>query len=402
MIRAALLALVVLAVPPQASLEYFTHVRDITSSQTDRQNYIVLDGTIWEHARRDLADLRIYQGDKPWPFTLKKQEATTTRMEEEANILNLGSVADGIEFDLKIVNLPEYDRVNLHLSAKNFVTTASVYGTASPGVGPMTQLGSYTIYDLSREGLDSNFLLKLPDSSFHFLHLRLAKFVTPAQLSGATVSNYQEKKAAWTAAGSCQNSGDKNKYTNFACHVPDNFPVARLEFKVSGNENFRRTVAVIDSNGAVVASSGISRIHLKTAGTSLTSEELTIPISDALSRNFVVSVNNGDDPPLPVAALQPYAVEHRVYFEPRGNTALKLYYGDEQLEAPSYDYAKTFQEQVAAAQAQLGAEVANPTFRGRPDQRPWSERHSWILWCVMILIVVILGAIALRGFRTSN
>jgi hypothetical protein len=242
----------------------------------------------------------------------------------------------------------------------------------------------------------------LPDTSFRFLHIRLAKSLLPGQIQSATVSDYQEKKAAWTAAGSCQILGEKNKYTNISCHVPANFPLARLEFKVPGTSNFRRPVTVIDSKGAIAGTSSISRVRLTIEGSTVTTEELVVAVSDSLAKDFTISVSNGDDPPLAISAVQPLAVEHRVYFNPAGSTSLKLYYGDAQLDSPSYDYAKLFQEEAAATRAQLGGESANPAFHARPDQRPWSERHSWILWVAMLCVIAVLAVLAVRGFLNKT
>ena len=94
-------------------------------------------------------------------------------------------------------------------------------------------------------------------------------------------------------------------------------------------------------------------------------------------------------------------LEQRVFFEPKGKTRLRLYYGDDKLSAPIYDYAKFFKDDNASAQAQLGQAEANAAFTGRPDDRPWSERHKAVLWVAMILAVVGLGALALRGMKEA-
>jgi len=91
-----------------------------------------------------------------------------------------------------------------------------------------------------------------------------------------------------------------------------------------------------------------------------------------------------------------------VYFEPQGRTKLKLYYGDQKLTGPDYDYAKFFREDPNASPAQLSAESANPEYSGRPDDRPWSERHPAVLWAAMVAAVVLLGWLALRGLRSES
>jgi hypothetical protein len=83
---------------------------------------------------------------------------------------------------------------------------------------------------------------------------------------------------------------------------------------------------------------------------------------------------------------------------PRAKASLRLYYGDQKLEAPAYDYGKFFQPDADAAVAQLGPEAANQEFTGRPDERPWSERHTIVLWAAIVIAVALLGGIAIRGF----
>jgi hypothetical protein len=104
---------------------------------------------------------------------------------------------------------------------------------------------------------------------------------------------------------------------------------------------------------------------------------------------------------LPIESVEALSYERRVYFDPHGKTGLKMYYGDEKLSAPSYDYAKFFQQEPDAAVAQMGASEANAEFTGRPDERPWSERHKGVLWAAMILAVLVLGALALRGLKAD-
>ena len=94
-------------------------------------------------------------------------------------------------------------------------------------------------------------------------------------------------------------------------------------------------------------------------------------------------------------------LERRVYFDRPARGSPVLYYGDEKLAAPIYDYAKLFQQEKTAKQAQLGGESLNPNFSERPDERPWSERHPLVLWIVIVGAALGLGAIALRSMRTA-
>jgi uncharacterized membrane protein len=128
---------------------------------------------------------------------------------------------------------------------------------------------------------------------------------------------------------------------------------------------------------------------------------LSVSVYGDHTRSLTITIDNGDDPPLPITKVQPQSVERRLYFEPQGKTSLKLYYGDDQLAAPVYDYAKLFREEENAALAQLGAEAMNSAYSNRPDERPWSERHKAVLWAALLLAVAVLGSLAFRGLMTE-
>ena len=110
------------SVVPVPAISYFSNIRDVRIAQADRQNYFVVDEEIWTHARPDLADLRIYDGEAQVQYALSEQRGGTSSREEPTRVLNLGSVDGRTEFDLDMSNLEtgeigEYDRIQLQLDA---------------------------------------------------------------------------------------------------------------------------------------------------------------------------------------------------------------------------------------------------------------------------------------------
>ena len=187
--------------------------------------------------------------------------------------------------------------------------------------------------------------------------------------------------------------------------------VDRVAFTVApGQVNFRRSVVVTEAaqgSPLELAEGDISRVQMKRGGTVVNSEQLSVPVASSHTARFTVTVENGDDPPLAIDHVQPQAAEWRVFFAPPaafpsavpGGTRLRFYYGDKKLGAPTYDFAKFFKDDGAAALAQLGPAEANAAFTGRPDDRPWSERHQAVLWVAMLVAVAGLGLLALRGLK---
>jgi hypothetical protein len=387
---------------PEPPLAYFTNLREVKVIAKDRQNYVVVDADIWNHARPELSDLRLYATGSQVPYTLVEQRGGASGEEQPAKIFNLGEVNKHTEFDLDTGDLAEYDHIRLRLDAKNFVATATMEGRSMRDQGPGTTLGPSTLYDFSHENLGSNFVLKLPNSSFRYLHVRLARGIRPEQVKGATIYNLQEKKAAWTSVGNCRVGNEKERSTKIKCNLPATVPLDRVYLQVaSGQVNFRRNVIVTDWQDRQLASGEISRIRVNRGGMWIVSENLTVYLQGAHSDRITIKVENGDDPALMFDTVQAQSFERRIYFEPQGQTSLQLYYGDEKLAAPVYDYAKFFKLDPAATLAQLGPQVHNPACSRRPDDRPWSERHKAILWLAMLLATLVLAVTALRGLRAG-
>src|SRR5215467_1570330 len=129
---------------PSADPAYFRYERNVSVVADDRQNYVVVDPEIWSHARPDLADLRLYNGAAQVPYVMTAQQSGRASLERPAKILNLGQLNGGVEFDLDMSGLSEYDRVVLQLRAKNFVAKAWLEGRQTLADPRGTQLGAST------------------------------------------------------------------------------------------------------------------------------------------------------------------------------------------------------------------------------------------------------------------
>jgi hypothetical protein len=399
--KASLLLLAVAPLTPEPA--FFRFEREVNVSGST-QNYFVVDPGIWAHARPGLADLRLYHGSQQIPYVLAAEQSAGSSDQREAKILNLGLVKGAAEFDLDMRDLPEYDRVTLRLGTKNFVAKAEIEGRNQPGAGPGSQLGTSTVYDFSHENLGSNSTLRFPAATFPYLHIRLGPGVEPKDVQGASIANVREAKAVWIAAGSCGSPKQDGRFTETTCDVAQGAPLGRLTFRVPAERaNFNRAVVVLDGQGRSAASGSISRVRLKRGDTEVKSEQLVLNVWGMTGPGTIrVRIDNGDDAPLAFETVVPQLLERRVYFDSQGQGKLTLYYGDPKLEPPVYDYAKFFREEGSAVEARLGAETQNPAYTGRPDDRPWSERHKSVLWAAMVLAIAVLAALAFRGLMTVS
>src|SRR5260370_31084817 len=85
------------------------------------QYYAVVDETLWQHARPDLQDLRMYSAEREIPYTLEIEWGSSETEQKEFRVLQPVTVGGKTQFLLDMSDRPEYDRVALKLTAKNFV-----------------------------------------------------------------------------------------------------------------------------------------------------------------------------------------------------------------------------------------------------------------------------------------
>jgi hypothetical protein len=383
--------------------EYFRYTRDVAISQPGRQNYLVVDAAIWAHARADLSDVRLFDGAAQVPFELSEEQAESSTLEREARILNLGVRGGRTEFDLDVGGGAEYNQVQLRLKAINFVASATADGRDALGGSAGRKLSTSTLYDFSREGLGNHFALRIPLATFRYLHVSITPAISPRDIAGAGTSVHRETQATWISAGRCHAPEQVGRITRIACDLDPGVPVARILFTIpAGIVNFRRILSLSDAQGTQLCGGDISRIRMKSGGREVVTEDLALNFCTGRERQIRIDIDNGDNAPLTVEKAEPQSLERRIYFDPAGKAAIKLYYGDEKLSAPVYDYARFFHKEADAIQAGNGVESQNPDYTGRPDERPWSERHSWVLWGAMLLAVVVLATLALKGLTSGT
>jgi hypothetical protein len=367
------------------------------------QNYVAVDETIWNHSRRDLSDLRLASADAEIPYAFVVQRGSSEEQRTDLSVLQQTTVGGKTQFLIDMSGLAEYDHVQLKLAARNFVAHAQVEGADDPHAPAWAGLGSTILYDLSRETLGSNTMLRLPRATYKYLRVTIDGPVTPSDIQGATSEMAEEHPAVWREVSGAPTQAQSGKDTVFAFTVSDRVPVERVVFSVapSTTTNFRRDVEIRDEKDNWTGSGEVERIHMVRGGRKIDCEQYTVSFSAIGHTAIKAIVHNGDDRALNFAGARLEQLERRIYFDAPGQAQLMLYYGDEKLNSPVYDYARLFQQSKSPSAATLGPEAPNSAYSERPDERPWSERHPLVLWIAIIAAVVGLSAIALRSMRTA-
>ena len=412
-LRGAVVLLLLAATP---EVRYFRYERPLTDVTRAGQTCVALDAGVYAHAAPGLADVRLFRDragsdSKEAPYAIR-EAAVTEQQQQEIAPLNLGRKGPHTTFEAEMPQ-GRYSDVELDITAKDFIATVAVTGADTESGREGTELGLFTIFDLTAQKLGRSTVLHLPESDLKYLYFRIDGPVKPEDVHGLSVERVPAKQQYVTVADTNQVT-QKGKTTVATFKVPAHVPVERVEFVVGADPvNFSRDVAVKaapvltgkqntdEEPPRPVESAGtLLRLHTTREGHKIDEEDLAIGapwvgLGDA-SSIWTVTVDNGDDVPLAITDVKLEMAERRLCFDAAAGAQYALMYGDAALAGPRYDYGTLFAPEADAAVATLGPEASNPEYSARPDERAFTERHPGLLWVALVGVVLVLGVVALR------
>ncbi len=423
--RAALLLLALVQAVPRVQPEpkHFRYERavEITPGTAGRV-CAALDAAVFAHSN-SLTDVRLYAGGEEVPYALSTSQAQPGS--DAAEVLNLGKRAGHIVFDLQMPSRP-YSTVELQLAGENFLATAKVTGSNNLAKAEQgTSLGTFTLFDLTAQRLGRSTSLDLAESSFAYLHIELDAKAAPGHLGfvanpdlvgSAQVPPSREAQTLYTpvAETTAMVQADRSSVASFA--LAARVPVERVSFALRPGDrtNFSRAVRITAKAAALPNPDApppleeklygeISRVRILEGGTEIRRESLDVPATlgsnSQTGAKVEVAVENGDDKPLALAAVRLEMRERKLCFDAPGRP-VTMFYGDDKLQPPVYDYSRLFVTTDAARPATLAPEQANPQFEPRVvDRKKLIDRHPEILWLALLGVVAALGFVAFRSAK---
>ncbi|MGA7107302.1 MAG: DUF3999 family protein [Terracidiphilus sp.] len=398
-------------------IRYFRYERRVQMIEPAApQVCLAVDAPLFSHAARGLADLRLYRDRVETPYVLQTSAAPEKASEQTIAALNLGTRGGQTVFDAAMP-ASKYGDLQLKVTGQNFIATVAVTGSQIQ-TGPATKIGTFTIFDLTRQRLGRSTVLHLPDSDFRYLHFRIVGPLRPESIRGLIIEYRSTLRPTYIPVAETTQLTQKGRNTVIEFTVPARVPVDQIEI-VPGLKpaNFSRnvTVAVTEmprtetgdasaSPRTVTNFGNLLRVHTKEDEHSIDQEQLSINSPQVLFESpsrWRITIDNGDDAPLLPVIVRLQMLERDLCFDQESNGSYVVYYGDPALSAPRYDLPQFFHFSGSrAGHAVMQAEKLNAEFMVRPDARPFTERHPALLWIALLLVIALLGLIALRTARS--
>jgi hypothetical protein len=345
------------------------------------------DYALLGHARVGLADLRIVDAkgrDVPW-----RRPSLRAPAMQSARLLNAGRSGKAAVALLDLgASHAVHDRVVLDVPGENFVGRVSVRG-ADRRAGPFTLLGATTIYDVSGSRHARSTTVLFSPSDFRYLALSATGV---RAIQGARVESTRSR-FRFLLRPATVSSIDAGRQTQVVLDFGyPHIPVTELRV-TSTMPKYDRPVEIdVSADGTNFTPVAYGRV---TAFPGSTQGPLKAQVRGRAVR---LTIDNGDDQPLADLSVLAFDVSRAVIAEGGHARPYHLYYGDERLGSPSYDFAR-LPLRVTVGSATLAVEQENTAFRASADTRSFATKHNWLVNGALALAAFVVAAGGLVALR---
>ena len=358
-----------------------------------------------------LRDLRVIRdGGTEVPYQLQIASGQEQRERAAAQIRDLGHLPG--QYTSFVADLGDggrlHNEVEIFTDSDTFGRETAVETSNDAATWAIVQEGA-EIFDFTRSERNFNARhtrIRYPDSTARYLRVKVINGTAkPLNITGAAVSLIRESKAQErdyrpASVNRVEDSADRATVITLDLGAAG-IPVSRLSFDTNA-PNFHRDAEIEGSNdgnrwdwlgGAAVYSYATPQFSGR-------SRDISYP--ESRYRYYRWTVENGDDPPLPLENIALHGLARQVIFPVQPGANYALYYGNPAARPPAYELERlaAWLETDDLPAATLGAQQTNQTFTGH--RRPLTERYPWLLTTAVAAAALVLAALLYGVIRQAR
>jgi hypothetical protein len=372
------------------------------------------DREVFAQASPGLSDLRVIEANsqREVPYKLLVERGEQRRSAVAVTLRDLGHVPG--QFTSFVADLRQegtlHNELEVLTSSQNFQRRVVVEGSPDGKEWAVLQdKGQIFDFTIQERSFTTRYTrVQYPSSSARYLRVRIRNDgEPPLVITGAVAYFAQElppRETDLPASLASREEDAKERKTLLVLDLgSQGFPTQRIAITTS-QENFYRQTRLEGSDDAKTWTPVQSADVLYAYNTpKFVGNKLTVSYPEATYRYYRLTILNEDNPPLPVASARAFGALRKLIFAASSGGTYRLYYGNAEARAPSYELERIFPYLVTEnlPQARLGAHQANTLFAKPPE--PFTERYPWLLPTAVavggLLIGVFLAGL-LRQIRT--
>lgn len=370
---------------------------------------VELDPEVYAEAQPGLGDVRLTATDtdveREIPYQLLIEAGDQRRASVPVEMQDLGHVPhDHTSFVLRVQSEGDlHSEVEIQTSSANFQRRVAV-SASDDGENWRILEDNGTIFNVTipeRGFSASDTSVLYPSSSARFLRVQIFdEDQEPLAVQGAVVlfAETLEPRRHHLPLDIVQRIEDtKRKQTILVLQASHpRFPTDSISLDIP-HRNFYRDVTLEGSYDSIYWIPLQSVEILYDFDTpKFVGDDRELRFGESRYRYYRVTIFNEDNPPLPVAKPIASGFARKIVFTAGGGETYRLYYGNPESSAPSYELEKLFPYLATEdlPVGWLGSHEVNPAF-GIPDPPsevvPFTERYPWLLPGVVAAAALLVG-----------
>ena len=406
---------VVVSVSAQTSLSLWPYYVEVTAQRTNDELYdVVVPLPVMDKARADLADLRLFDStNREVPYAIRVRRELDEKREIPTRLFNRGSAGPATsEASVDLGENPgEHNEIEIETNGANFRRQVVVEGSDS-GREWRTLSNDGVIFSFSSQNnVAESQRVSYPTSRYRYLRVKVSRDPitdreTPQVTSVKVKMAVREKGllSTWDVpVPSYQLQRNQGAHaTVWTLDLGGRVPCDRLSLEIE-EDSFSRPfqVETIDDQHSVelLASGDLTR-H---SG----DEKKPVVIyfnEEAVVRKLRLQITDYSNPTLHITSINASAPARQLVFELKGPAAqpLRLYFGNENVPAPHYDFEKEVAARVSKepVHGELSDVLANRDYK--PEPKPLTERVPWLIYVVLAISSIALGFVLWSLARTAT
>ncbi len=411
----------------QARWPYFATIEvpppgDATASATSSPELMDFFATpdVFEHARPDLSDLRVYTADgSTIPYALRILSPKLVRDVFTAIEFNRSEPDEGVHelmLDLERDDI-EHNEVLVETTGTNFRRSVVISGSAdAKDWKPL--VSGHVIQFTSGEQALMNQSFRYPNSRHRYLRVQVTP--DPQAVDGNDMFTFQSvsvirqldvpgqpvtTEALTSAREPTRQLGAPGSrwILDFGAAIPCD----RLEVIVQDEEFARDVTLEAESfNGPGQLAFYPLYVSEGTEWRRVRGEPavpMVLTFSEIQSRRLRLTVADYRNKPLTLNSVRGSGAARRVIFERPEDSELPLrvYFGNQEAEAANYDFARNLPDSLDADPVRVSVSAAgsNPDFV--PTPKAFTERFPWLIYVALSSVSLVLGVVILNVSKAA-
>ncbi len=365
-----------------------------------------LDREVYAHASASLGDIRVTEFPKgrEIPYKMLVESGDHRRAAVAVTMRDLGHV-DG-EYTSFILDLKSegalHNEVEVKTSSDNFQRRVEIEGS-DDGEAWRTLVQDATIFGLTireRGFTTSDTRIRYPASTARFMRVRIIdNGEEPLTIRGGVVFFSQQlepRRNGLPLVITGREEVPQKKQTVLVLDAGGaGFPANRIDLEISQRNFYRQVVLEGSDNNLDWYALQRDETIFDFDTPKFVGNDLTVGFGESRYRYYRLTIQNEDNPPLPVEGARVSGFLRKLIFSAEADKEYRLYYGHPDAPAPSYELERIFPYLVTEdlPVARLGVHKQNPAFT-LPESPPvpFTERYPWLLPTIVAVASLLVGA----------